>query len=327
MDYHKRDLSNINVLVTGGAGFIGSNIVEYLLKFGVGKVRVVDNLLTGFYDNLREFEDLSNFEFIKGDLTDKEVCKHVCEDIHCITHQAALGSVPRSINDPIATNHNNVTGFINIITAAKDSGVKRFVYASSSSVYGDEPTLPKVEDKTGNLLSPYAVSKHTNEIYAKVFNQLYDFEVIGMRYFNVFGPKQSPEGAYAAVIPLFVDGLMNGKDVFIDGKGDQTRDFTFVENAVQANIKALFSAKASAFGEVFNIACGERISVLDLYENISNSLGVNSNPIFREPRKGDIKNSLADITKAKELLGYEPFFTVAEGLDITVKTFKALGVN
>ena len=322
--FHDCDLGEVSVLVTGGAGFIGSNIVEYLLKHGVAKVRVLDNLLTGFYENLKEFEGHSNFEFVKGDITDYNTCIKSCEGIHVITHQAALGSVPRSINNPIATNHNNVTGFLNILTAAKEAGVKRFVYASSSSVYGDEPTLPKVEERTGKLLSPYAVSKHTNEVYANVFYQLYNMECIGLRYFNVFGPNQSPKGAYAAVIPLFIDGLMNRKEVFIDGKGDQTRDFTFVENAVQANIKALFCKEPSAYGQVFNIACGERISVLDLYDNIKKALELSAKPTFRESRKGDIKNSLADISKAQKYLNYHPKVNVADGLAITVQDFKSV---
>jgi len=322
--FHDCDLGEVSILVTGGAGFIGSNIVEYLLKYGVAKVRVVDNLLTGFYENLKQFEGYSNFEFIKGDIADYNTCVQVCEGIDVITHQAALGSVPRSINNPVATNHNNVTGFLNILTVAKEAGIRRFVYASSSSVYGDEPTLPKVEERTGKLLSPYAVSKHTNEVYANVFYQLFNMECIGLRYFNVFGPNQSPKGAYAAVIPLFVNGLMNGKEVYIDGQGDQTRDFTFVENAVQANIKALFCKDKAAFGEVFNIACGERISVLDLYEHIKKALDVNSSPTFRDSRKGDIKNSLADISKAKNLLQYQPEVNVADGLAITVQNFKSL---
>ena len=322
--FHDCDLGEVSVLVTGGAGFIGSNIVEYLLKHGVAKVRVLDNLLTGFYENLKGFETSSNFEFVKGDITDYNTCIKACEGIDVITHQAALGSVPRSINNPIATNNNNVTGFLNILTAAKEVGIKRFVYASSSSVYGDEPTLPKVEERTGKLLSPYAVSKHTNEVYANVFYQLYDMECIGLRYFNVFGPNQSPKGAYAAVIPLFIDGLMNRKEVFIDGKGDQTRDFTFVENAVQANIKALFCIEPSAYGQVFNIACGERISVLDLYDNIKKALQLSSEPTFRESRKGDIKNSLADISKAQKYLNYQPKVNVADGLAITVQDFKSV---
>ncbi|HIF14276.1 MAG TPA: NAD-dependent epimerase/dehydratase family protein, partial [Bacteroidetes bacterium] len=230
--YHKTDLSKLNILITGGAGFIGSNICEYLIKQKVGKVKLVDNLSTGFYENIKEFNALPNFEFIEGDLTDFEFCKDICDGVDLVCHQAALGSVPRSIENPVATNHHNVTGFINIITAAKDAGIKRFVYASSSSVYGDELSSPKIEEKTGKLLSPYAVSKKTNEVYASVFNQLYEMDIIGLRYFNVFGPRQSPQGAYAAVIPLFVDGLINNKPVYIDGLGDQTRDFTFIENVV-----------------------------------------------------------------------------------------------
>ena len=320
--YHKTDLSKLNILITGGAGFIGSNICEYLIKQKVGKVKLVDNLSTGFYENIKEFNALPNFEFIEGDLTDFEFCKDICNGVDLVCHQAALGSVPRSIENPVATNHHNVTGFINIITAAKDAGIKRFVYASSSSVYGDELSSPKIEEKTGKLLSPYAVSKKTNEVYASVFNQLYEMDIIGLRYFNVFGPRQSPQGAYAAVIPLFVDGLINNKPVYIDGLGDQTRDFTFIENVVQANIKALTLDVKSGFGEVFNIACGDSISVLDLYNSISEILNIKKEPIFRNSRKGDIKNSLANISKANKLLGYNPLYSIKEGLEITVKSFR-----
>jgi len=320
--YHKTDLSKLNILITGGAGFIGSNICEYLIKQKVGKVKLVDNLSTGFYDNIKEFNALPNCEFIEGDLTNFEFCKDICDGVDLVCHQAALGSVPRSIENPVATNHHNVTGFINIITAAKDAGIKRFVYASSSSVYGDELSSPKIEEKTGKLLSPYAVSKKTNEVYASVFNQLYEMDIIGLRYFNVFGPRQSPQGAYAAVIPLFVDGLINNKPVYIDGLGDQTRDFTFIENVVQANIKALTSDVKSGFGEVFNIACGDSISVLDLYNSISEILNIKKEPIFRNSRKGDIKNSLANISKANKLLGYNPLYSIKEGLEITVKSFR-----
>ena len=321
-EYHIKPLDRLNILITGGAGFIGSNICEYLIKHNVGKVRVVDNLSTGYYENVKPFINMPNFEFIEGDLTDFGFCKGICENIDLVCHQAALGSVPRSIENPVATNHHNVTGFINIITAAKDAGVKRLVYASSSSVYGDEQSSPKIEEKTGRLLSPYAVSKNTNEVYAGVFHQLFDMKIIGLRYFNVFGPKQSPKGAYAAVIPLFVDGLINDKPVYIDGLGDQTRDFTFIENVVQANVKALTVDNEQAFGEVYNVACGDSISVLDLYRNISAILNIKKEPLFRDSRQGDIKNSLADISKAQRLLGYKPLFSVKEGLEKTVQSFK-----
>ena len=320
--YHNKGLDKLNILITGGAGFIGSNICEYLIKHKIGHVKLVDNLSTGYYENIKSFVDMSNFEFIEGDLTDVDFCKEICENIDLVCHQAALGSVPRSIENPVATNHHNVTGFINIITAAKDAGMKRFVYASSSSVYGDELSSPKIEEITGNLLSPYAVSKKTNEVYASVFHQLFDMEIIGLRYFNVFGPNQSPEGAYAAVIPLFVDGLINDKPVYIDGLGDQTRDFTFIENVVQANIKALTIDNKDAYGKVYNVACGDSISVLELYNNISEILNINKEPLFRDIRKGDIKNSLANISKAQKYLGYEPIFSVKEGLEKTVNCFR-----
>ena len=320
--FHNKEISNLSFLVTGGAGFIGSNIVEYLLKYGAKKVRVLDDLSTGNIKNLEPFQNKSNFEFLQGDIRNPEDCKKAVEGIDLVTHQAALGSVPRSIKDPVSTNEVNASGFVNIITAAKDAGVNKFVYASSSSVYGDDPSLPKTEDKTGNPLSPYAVSKKTNELYAKVFGDIYKLPVIGLRYFNVFGPNQDPRGQYAAVIPLFIDGLIKNKPVFIDGKGDQTRDFTFVENAVQANIKALTTDNPEALNEVYNVAVGENYSVLDLYNALKEIIGKDQEPQFREARVGDIKNSLADISKAKDKLDYQPQVKFKEGLQKTVEYFK-----
>ncbi len=322
--YHTIDLSNSSFLITGGAGFIGSNIVEYLLKYGAKKVRVFDNLATGRLLNIEPFKANAAFEFMEGDLRDIEACRRACEEIDYVSHQAALGSVPRSINEPWNTNDVNVGGFVNMITAAKDAKVKKFVYASSSSVFGDEASLPKVEEKIGRQLSPYAVSKYTNELYADVFNKVYGLPVIGLRYFNIFGPKQDPAGQYAAVIPLFVSKIMSRNEVFIDGDGEQTRDFTFVDNAVQANVRAMLTGNAAASGQVFNIAVGENFSVNQLYQKIGNLLGSDHKATYRNARAGDIRNSLADITKAKNLLGYNPQFNFDKGLALTVDYFKDL---
>ncbi|HXS36867.1 MAG TPA: SDR family oxidoreductase [Flavipsychrobacter sp.] len=322
--FHNKDISKSSFLVTGGAGFIGSHIVEYLLKNGAGKVTVLDNLATGFKKNVTLFSDYPQLEFIEGDIRDFETCKKTCEGIDYVSHQAALGSVPRSIKDPVTSNEVNVSGFINMITAAKDSGVKSFVYASSSSVYGDEPNLPKREGKVGNPLSPYAVTKKTNELYAEVFASLYKMKVVGLRYFNVFGPRQDPDGPYAAVIPLFVSGILKQTPVYINGDGEQTRDFTFVENAVQANIRGMLTDNEKAFGQAYNVAVGENFSVNYLYESIREMLGIEHQPTYREPRAGDIRDSLADISKAKELLGYQPTQRFADGLKPTVDFFKSL---
>jgi len=320
--YHTEDLSDKSFLVTGGAGFIGSNIVEYLLKHHAGKVRVIDNLITGSIHNIEEFKEYPNFEFIEGDIRDLIVCREVCQDMDYVLHQAALGSVPRSLKEPELTNSVNVDGFLNMLIAAKDEKVKRFIYASSSSVYGDSRELPQIEDRIGKPLSPYGVSKYVNELYAKVFYDNYGIEVIGLRYFNVFGPRQSPKGAYAAVIPLFIHSLMNAQDVYINGDGTQTRDFTFVENAVQANILALFTKNKKAVNQVFNVAVGESYSVSQLYRFVCEFMGVKKNAFHREPRKGEIENSLADISKAVTLLGYQPKVRFKDGLKMTIEYFK-----
>lgn len=319
MGFHSKDISQSSFLITGGAGFIGSHITEYLLKNGAGKVRVLDNLSTGLQNNIELFTGYPNFEFIEGDIRNAAICRQACEDIDYVNHQAALGSVPRSIVDPVSTNEVNVGGFVNMITAAKDAGAKAFVYASSSSVYGDEPNLPKTEERTGNLLSPYAVSKMADELYAAVFAMQYDLKVAGLRYFNVFGPRQDPNGPYAAVIPLFVSGIMDGSSVYINGDGEQTRDFTYVENAVQANIRALLTDNDNAYGQVYNIAVGEKFSVNFLYNSIREILGSKHAPTYREPRSGDIRDSLADISKARKLLGYEPSYRFHDGLQKTVE--------
>lgn len=319
--YHNIDISKSSFLITGGAGFIGSHIVEYLMLHNAGKVRVLDNLITGRYSNIERWENHPNFEYIEGDICDTATCLKACEGIDYLSHQAALGSVPRSIKDPARTNNINVDGFLNVMIAAKDKKIKKVVYASSSSVYGDEPNLPKVEYRTGSPLSPYAVSKATNELYAKVFATTYGMKIIGLRYFNIFGPRQDPNGPYAAVIPIFIDKLNRNVGVFIDGDGEQTRDFTFVENAVQANIKSMLCENDAAFGEVYNIAFGENYSVNYLYQAIKEGVNSTKEPNYRESRKGDVRNSLADISKAKKLLGFNPKFSFKHGLPITIKSY------
>lgn len=312
----------MNILVTGGAGFIGSNIVEALLDDDrVDLVRVLDNLSTGYLDNIQRYMNYRNFEFMKGDIRDFETCMNACKNINRITHQAALGSVPRSVKDPVNTNAHNITGTLNIFTAAKDSGVNRVVYASSSSVYGDHLTLPKVEHEIGNPLSPYAVTKLVSEQYARVFGELYDIYLIGLRYFNVFGPRQSPEGAYAAVIPLFIQALANGDAPLIHGDGFQSRDFTYVDNAVQANVRALFSENKESLNQVYNVAMGEQTSLNELYAILKTFFEHPKDTIHGPERVGDIKHSLANIEKIKSLLGYEPTISIREGLQKTTEWF------
>ena len=322
--YHNQDLSQLSFLITGGGGFIGSNIVEYLLKYNAKKVRVLDDFSNGHRKNLEEFHDNPAFELIEGDIRNLQTCKEAMKDIDYVSHQAALGSVPRSINDPATSNAVNISGFLNMMIALKDSPtVKRMVYAASSSTYGDSKTLPKVEDNIGKPLSPYAVTKYVNELYADVFGKTYDTDVIGLRYFNVFGPKQSPDGAYAAVIPLFMQALKDGVSPKINGDGEQTRDFTFVDNAVQANILGFFASE-DAKNQVFNVACGERISVNYLWKVLKESAASQVDAMYGPPRQGDVRDSLANISKANQLMGYEPQFTVREGLKITWDYFEKL---
>lgn len=325
--FHNEDISKFSFLITGGSGFIGSNIVDYLINNNAGLVRVLDNLLTSSKTNIEKYIGLPNFEFIEGDIRDIETCHRACKGIDFVSHQAALGSVPRSVKDPIATHSINATGFLNVLVAARDAGVKQFVYASSSSVYGDHPTLPKIEAETGNPLSPYAVSKKTNELYGNVFAKTYQMKIIGLRYFNVFGRNQSPAGAYAAVIPLFMQAVLDNIPPVIDGDGEQTRDFTYVENAVQANIRAMLTKNEAALDQVYNVAVGERISINQLFAMIAKLTDSTLKPLHRETRPGDIRNSLADISKAVQLLKYDPTVKAEEGLKRTFEWFKNSAVN
>lgn len=320
--FHAHDISSYSFLVTGGAGFIGSHITEYLLKHNARLVRVLDNLDTGFEKNIDTFKSNPRFEFFHGDISNYSDCVKACVGIDFVSHQAALGSVPRSIEHPLNTHLANCTGFINMVVAARDAGVKNFVYASSSSVYGDEQSLPKREIKIGNPLSPYAVTKLTNELYAANFSRVYGMKTIGLRYFNIFGPRQSPEGQYAAAIPLFLNGMMTNGEIFIDGDGSQTRDFTFIDNAVQANIRAMFSVHADCFGKAFNIAAGKNISVIQLFNMLKEITGYKKSPTHRPTRKGDVKDSLADISMAEKYFGYKPVVSVDEGLILTAKYFR-----
>lgn len=319
--YHSQDLSSSSFLITGGAGFIGSNLVEYLLKYKAGKVRVLDNFSTGSITNIEEFKSSPAFELIEGDIRDLATCQQAVEGIDYVSHQAALGSVPRSINDPITTNDVNISGFLNMLVACRDAKVKRMIYAASSSTYGDHPGLPKVEEQIGNPLSPYAVTKYVNELYASVFSKTYDFHTIGLRYFNVFGPKQNPHGPYAAVIPLFIEAALKQEAASINGDGETSRDFTFVENAVQANVKALLEENINQH-DVVNIAFGERTTLNELWNEINTLAGTDLSPTYGPERKGDVKHSLANIGKAKELIGYKPHFSVMEGLKLAIEWYK-----
>ena len=311
-----------NFLVTGGAGFIGSHLAEYLLKHKAGVVRVLDNLVNGFETNLEILRAYPNFEFLEGDIRNLETCKKACEGMDHVSHQAALGSVPRSIKEPTYFTEVNVSGFVNMLTAAKEAQVKSFVYASSSSVYGDEPTLPKKEERIGKCLSPYAATKKTNELFAQVFADVYGIKLMGFRYFNIFGPRQDPDGPYAAVIPLFVKGIMSNSPVYINGDGKQTRDFTFVENAVQINVLGMLSTNEASFNKVYNVAIGERCDVNYLYEQCQLHLSSTQQAIHREERSGDIRDSLADVSLASQLLGYKPTRKFAEGLKETILYFE-----
>jgi len=319
-------------LVTGNAGFIGSNLVEFLLKHNQ-KVVGVDNFSTGYRHNIDDVlsqvgeEAIKNFTFIEGDIADFETCVSACKGVDIVLHQAALGSVPRSIADPVTSNRSNITGFLNMLTAAKDAGIKRFVYASSSSVYGDSSELPKIEERTGNLLSPYAAMKMTNELYAAVFQKTYGMETLGLRYFNVFGRRQDPNGAYAAVISKWVGSLLEGKDVYINGDGETSRDFTYIDNVIQMNLLAGTTENEKAFGEAFNVAVGGRNTLNELYALINKALSeyidsfIEKKAIYRDFRAGDIRHSNANISKARNFVGYVPTHDIYQGMEEAIEWY------
>lgn len=303
-------------LVTGGAGFIGSNLCEAILKMGY-KVKCLDDLSTGKQANVDLFLDDPNYTFIKGDIKDLDTCMAACEGVDYVLNQAAWGSVPRSIEMPLFYEKNNIMGTLNMMEAARQQGVKKFVYASSSSVYGDHPVLPKKEGQEGNLLSPYALTKRVDEEFAKLYTRLYDLDTYGMRYFNVFGRRQDPDGAYAAVIPKFIKMLMNGETPTINGDGMQSRDFTYIENVIEANLKACLAPHEAA-GNAFNIAYGGREYLIDIYHSLTRALGKDIEPNFGPDRAGDIKHSNADISKAREMLGYDPDYDFDSGLKLAI---------
>lgn len=303
-------------LVTGGAGFIGSNLCEAILKMGY-KVRCLDDLSTGKQANVDIFLDNPNYTFIKGDIKDLDTCMSACEGVDYVLNQAAWGSVPRSIEMPLFYEKNNIMGTLNMMEAARQHGVKKFVYASSSSVYGDHPVLPKKEGQEGNLLSPYALTKRVDEEFAKLYTRLYGLDTYGLRYFNVFGRRQDPDGAYAAVIPKFIKMLMNGETPTINGDGMQSRDFTYIENVIEANLKACLASHEAA-GNAFNIAYGGREYLIDIYHSLTRALGKDIEPNFGPDRAGDIKHSNADISKAREMLGYDPDYDFDSGLKLAI---------
>lgn len=307
-------------LITGAAGFIGSNLVEALLNLNQNVIGL-DNFATGFHQNLEEViasvsnTQRKNFTFYEGDIRHLHDCEKAVKNVDFVLHQAALGSVPRSIENPQLVNEVNIGGYVNMLIAAKNAKVKRFVFASSSSVYGDSPIIPKVESHLGNPLSPYAVTKCTNEIYAKAFAHCYELECIGLRYFNVFGPRQNYKSQYAAVIPLWIISLLKNNIIFINGDGETSRDFCYVKNAIQANILAALVERKDAINTIYNISVGQQTTLNHLFQMICHNLKISKKPVYREFRSGDIRHSLADISKAKELLGYEGVFTVNHGLE------------
>lgn len=319
-------LQNKRILVTGGAGFIGSNLCEKLLDLGV-KVTCLDNFSTGRRENLETCLQNSNFTLIEGDIRDLQTCNKACENQDFVLHEAALGSVPRSINDPITSNEVNVGGFLNMLVAARDAGVKRLIYAASSSTYGDSEALPKIEERIGKPLSPYAITKYVNELYADVFKKTYDFDTIGLRYFNVFGRKQNPNGAYAAVIPKFVMQFMNHESPVINGGGEYSRDFTYIDNVILMNLLALTVENEEAINQVYNTAFGERTTLNDLVKYLKEYLSEfdpeisKVKVVYGDYRKGDVPHSLASIEKAKTLLNYNPKFSMKEGLREAVKWY------
>ncbi|MEX1002972.1 MAG: NAD-dependent epimerase/dehydratase family protein [Crocinitomicaceae bacterium] len=315
----KSFIQNSHCVVTGGAGFIGSNLVGELIQLGAKHVLVLDDLSTGYLSNIEEYTNRENFTFVEGSITDYHTCLQILKNCDVLFHMAALGSVPRSIDNPIRTNEVNIDGFLNILYAAKETNVRKIVYSSSSSVYGDDAHLPKVEDKIGNPLSPYAVTKKANELYARTFTQLYGMDIIGLRYFNVFGPKQSVKGPYAAVIPIFIQNLLHKKPCYINGDGEISRDFTYVKNVVQANICAAFATIKNPDEAVMNIAMGQQLSLNELYTILENEINSGLKPVYRAPRVGDIQSSQSDISRAKKQIGYDPVYLLKEGLAKTIE--------
>lgn len=307
-------------LVTGGAGFIGSNLCEAITDMGY-QVRCLDNLSTGKQENVDFLLDRENYTFIKGDIRELDVCMEACADVDYVLHQAAWGSVPRSIENPLLYEEINIRGTLNMMEAARKQGVKKFIYASSSSVYGDHPVLPKTEGQEGNLLSPYALTKRTDEEYGKLYKKLYGLDTYGMRYFNVFGRRQDPDGAYAAVIPKFIRQLLQGEIPTINGDGKQSRDFTYIDNVIEANLKAC-QASSEAAGEAFNIAYGGREYLIDIYYDLCRALGKDTEPNFGPDRAGDIKHSNADISKAGKLLGYQPEYDFKQGIELAIDWYR-----
>ena len=312
--------TNSTFLVTGAAGFIGSNLCEAILNLGY-RVKALDDLSTGHYKNIQLHEGNPNFQFIQGDIKDLDTCLAACDGVDFVLNQAAWGSVPRSIERPLFYCVNNVVGTVNMMEAARQSHVKKFVYASSSSVYGDEPNLPKREGREGNLLSPYAVSKMNDELWARQYKLHYNLDTYGLRYFNVFGRRQDPNGAYAAVIPKFIKQLLHGEQCVINGDGRQSRDFTYIENVIEANLKAC-KAESSAAGEAYNIAYGGREYLLDIYEGLCRALEIDREPVFGPDRAGDIKHSNADISKAREKLGYDPEWSFERGIKAAIEWYR-----
>lgn len=307
-------------LVTGCAGFIGSNLVEALINMGY-EVKGLDNFSTGRKDNVKEFINNDNYEFIEGDIRDYETCLNACDGIDYVLHQAALGSVPRSMEEPLIYEDNNIKGTSNMMEAARKNNIKRFVYASSSSIYGDAPKLPKVEGEEGNLLSPYALTKKVNEDYGKMYTELYELECIGLRYFNVFGRRQDPDSQYAAVIPKFIKSIKSGERVEIYGDGEQSRDFTYIENVIEINLKACIASE-EVCGQGFNVAFGEKFTINQMYNLMCEQFNIHLSPKYIEPRLGDIKHSLADISKSKKLLGYEPDWNFKDGFLEAINWYK-----
>lgn len=327
------EVTGKKILITGGAGFIGSNLCDAFVK-AQNEVVCLDNLSTGFRANIAHLEDNSKFTFVNGDIRDLPTCQKAMEGVDLVLHQAALGSVPRSINDPITTNQVNIDGFLNVLEAARVQKIKRVVYAASSSTYGDSVKLPKIESEIGMPLSPYAVTKYVNELYAHVYSNLYGLEIIGLRYFNVFGKRQTPDGAYAAAIPKFVRAFINHQSPEIHGDGEQTRDFTYIDNVIQMNRLAASTDNPDAINQVYNVACGDRTSLIQLIEIIKQALVAFDSEIskiplkFVEARAGDVRDSLADVQKAKTLLGYQPTHNLQQGIDEAIEWYwKSLKVN